>query len=106
MKIIRVMETGSNIHYLYEHAKTPNQRALLGYIIRKGYSDDLVFGGAFHLLREIERAKAKNIVYKLSIETPYGRQIIECAELAQQGAFNRFTLSAREVRKCIRLMEL
>lgn len=106
MKIIRVMETGNNIHYLYEHAETPNQRALLGYIIRKGYTDDLVLGGAFHLLREIERANAHNVVYRLSVESQYGREIIEYAELAQQGAFNRFTLSAREVRKCIRLMEL
>ena len=106
MKIIRVMETASPMRNIYANATTPNQRALLGYIIRKGYTDDYVMLGALHLLREIEKANEKQILYQLCLESPYARDIIELAELAQQGAFRQFALPAREVKRCIYLMNL
>jgi hypothetical protein len=106
MITIKVMETGYDIRTLYRQATTPNQRALLGYIVRKGYTEDYVALGALHLLREIEQANKRKILYQLSPETPNADWIIECCELAQQGAFNKFALSPAEVRKCIRLMRL
>lgn len=106
MIIIRVMETGNDIRCLYRQATTPNQRALLGYMVRKGRTDDTILGGALHLLREIERAERKGSVYHLSLETPYAKRIIEWVELAQFGALDRFALSPFEVQKCIRLMNL
>lgn len=106
MKIIRVMETAMPVRTIYTKATTPNQRALLGYIIRKGYTDDYVMLGALHLLREIEKANERKVLYQLCPETHNAKYIIECCELAQQGAFDRFTMPAREIRKCIKLMEL
>lgn len=106
MKIIRVMETGNDIRCLYRQATTPNQRALLGYMVRKGRTDDTILGGALHLLREIEAAERNRVVYHLSIETPYARRIIEWVELTQFGALDRFALSKHEVMKCVNLMRL
>ena len=106
MKIIRVMETGNDIRCLYRQATTPNQRALLGYMVRKGKTDSTILGGALHLLKEIEMAERNNMVYRLSIETPYARDMIEWVELTQFGALNRFALSPLEVQKCIHLMML
>lgn len=106
MKIIRVMETAAPIRNIYRHVETQTQRELLGYIIRKGYTDDYVMLGALHLLREIERAKANKILYQLCLESPYANEIIELTELAQQRAFRQFALPAREVKRCIYLMSL
>ena len=106
MKIIRVMETAIPTRIIYSKATTPNQRALLGYIIRKGYTEDYVALGAFHLLREIESANRNRILYQLSMESPNAEWIVECCELAQQGAFDKFALSPMEIQKCIRLMEV
>lgn len=106
MKIIRVMETGSDIRCLYRQATTPNQRALVGYMVRKGKTDDTILGGALHLLREIEAAERNRTVYHLRIETPEARRIIEWVELAQLGALDRFALPAREIKRCIYLMSL
>ena len=106
MITIRVMETAMPIRTIYHNATTPNQRALLGYIIRKGYTEDYVALGALHLLGEIEKANKNKVLYQLSLESPYAEYIIECCELAQNGAFNDFALSPMEVKKCIRLMRL
>lgn len=106
MKIIRVMETATPIERIYRQANTPNQRALLGYIIRKGYTDDYVLLGALHLLREIERANESKMLYQLLLDGINAQYIVDFCELAQQGAFNPFAMSATEIRKCIKLMEL
>lgn len=106
MIIIRVMETGNDIRCLYKQATTPNQRALLGYMVRKGKTDDTILGGALHLLREIERAERVGEIYCLSLETPYAQRMADWVELTQFGALNRFALSPMEVQKCIRLMNL
>lgn len=106
MKIIRVMETASSMRNIYANATTPNQRALLGYIIRRGRTDDYVLLGALHLLREIEKANEKQILYQLYLDSPYARDIVEIVELAQQGAFRQFTLPTREIKRCIYLLSL
>lgn len=106
MKIIKVMETAIPMKVIYHNATTPNQRALLGYIIRKGYTDDYVLLGALHLLREIEKANERKILYQLCSESPNAKWIIEACELAQQGAFDSYAIPVREIRKNIRLMEL
>ena len=106
MKIIHVMETTYHPKTFYTMASTPNQRALLGYMVRKGKMDSTILGGALHLLREVECAEHDGSVYHLCLETPYAKRIIEWVELAQFGALNRFALSPREIQKCVRLMNL
>ena len=106
MKIIRVMETAIPIQTIYTQAKTKSQRALLGYIVKKGFTDDYIAIGAFHLLREVENANKSKLLYQLCMDEPNAEHIVQCCELAQQGAFRRFAISAREIRKCVRLMKL
>jgi hypothetical protein len=106
MKTIRVMETAAPMRSIYRHVETQTQRELLGYIIRRGRTDDYIMLGALHLLREIERANENKILYQLSLESPYAEYIIEYCELAQQGAFKQFALPAREVKRCIYLLKL
>ena len=58
------------------------------------------------LLREIEKANERKILYQLCSESPNAKWIIEACELAQQGAFDSYAIPVREIRKNIRLMEL
>ena len=104
MKVIHVMETATSVRTLYAQVRTPNQRALLGYIIRKGFTDDYVMLGALALLREIEKANSRQLVYQLCLESTHAKEIINLAELAQQGAYNQFKLSKADIKKCIRLL--
>lgn len=106
MKIIRVMETAYNPKSFYNNANTLHQRALLGYMVRKGKMDSTILGGALHLLREIERAESNNEIYVIRCETPHAQSIIEWTELAKTGALDKFAFSTMEVRKCIYLMSL
>lgn len=99
MKIINVTECGYNIKCLYEKANSPARRALMGYMIKTGRSDDLTFGGAFALLEELEGLGKE--VYKLSIGTSSekAKEIIAIVEVAQAGGFNKFAMSKTEIRK-------
>ena len=105
MKIIRVTEYGCPIDNLYKDVKTSKQRALLGYIIRKGFTDDYVILGALRLLKEVEKADKEKYLYQLSMESPYAREIIEYCELARQGGFKKFALSSYEVRRNRKLLK-
>lgn len=106
MKIIRVMETTYHPKTFYTMATTPNQRALLGYMVRKGKMDSTTLGGALYLLKEIEKAELNNEIYVLRCETPYAKDIIEWVELTKMGALDKFAFSTMEIRKCIYLMKL
>ena len=105
MKVIKVIEYGCPIDSLYRDVKTSRQRALLGYIVRKGFTDDYVILGALRLLKEVEQADKEKRLYQLSMESPYAREIIEYCELTRQGGFKKFALSSYEVRRNRKLMK-
>lgn len=105
MKIIKVTEYGCPMDCLYKNIKTPTQRALLGYIIRGGYTDDYVVLGALRLLKEIEKADKERHLYQLHMDSPYAEEIIEYCEITRQGGFKKFALSSYEVRRNLRLMK-
>lgn len=104
--IIHVIETGYDIRSLYSKANTPKSRALVGYMVRKGYADDLILGGALRLLHEVEKATERNLVYNLCIESAHAKEIIQVVDLCRQGYFDKYSMTAREIRKNRNLVAL
>ena len=103
MKIIKVMETVYDIKTLYKEASTQAQRALVGYMLKTGKTNDVILGGAFTLVKDVERCKGK--LYKLITRTAAEeneKQIISIAETAMAGGFNQFALSKREIRRTLK----
>lgn len=83
---------------LYRKANTTAQRALAGYIIKSGKVFDPIFGGAFALLRSIERCNASGEIYELYsvVDDQTKKKIIHVAQLALDGKLDKFTVSERE----------
>jgi hypothetical protein len=83
---------------LYRKANTPAQRALVGYIIKAGLVDDPIFGGAFSVLRGIEKCMQNEEIYELynCVDNETKRKILHVAQLALDGKFDRFAISERE----------
>lgn len=83
---------------LYREAKTPAQRALVGYIIKAGKINDAVFGGAFMVLHAIERCMQREEIYELynCVDNETKKHILHIAQIALDGKFNRFAISERE----------
>ena len=106
MKTIKVVATIYDIRTLYKKAKTPAQRALLGYMTKAGLTNDSVFGGAFNVLRNIEWCVDGEEIYSLypleDAET--SKKIIYVAQLALDGEFDSFSFSAREIENIIKCM--
>lgn len=106
MKTIKVMATVYDIRTLYKKAKTPAQRALLGYMTKTGVTTDSIFGGAFSLLRSVEWCMEGDVIYSLypleDIITH--KKIIHIAQLALDGEFDAFSIKAREIENIIRCM--
>lgn len=101
MKIIKVADTVYDIRTFYKNARTPAQRALLGYIIKGGFAHDPIFGGAFALLCDVELCKNNKRIYKLITEPDVPlkveKQIIYIAEAAMNGEWDEFALNEREI---------
>ena len=99
MKKIKVFETYYDVATLYSEAdKSRARRALFGYMLKTGRPDNPIFGGAFHLLVDLEGV-SEHETYKLVIGSNRAREIIALAEAARAGAFDQFALSAREIKK-------
>ena len=96
MKTITVSRLYCDTQNLYNKAETKAQRALLGYMIKGGYSRDAIYGGAFKLLREIERTTG---IYCLDTQEPakITMKIINIAESAMLGMWDDFAFSEREI---------
>ena len=100
MKTIKVMETKWDVLPLYEAATTKARRGLLGYMIKTGRSDDLIFGGAFSLLMEIENCPG---LYRLKLYGNY-KEIAYITEVAQNGGFDKFAISKSEIKRITNML--
>ena len=100
MKTIKVMETKWDVLPLYEAATTKARRGLLGYMIKTGRSDDLIFGGAFSLLRDIEECHG---LYRLKLYGNY-KEIAYITEVAQNGGFDKFAISKMEIKRITNML--
>lgn len=106
MKTIKVFTVVYDIRTLYKKAKTSAQRALIGYMTKAGVTTDSIFGGAFNVLRGIERCMDCEEIYSLYPleDTKTTKKILHVAQLALDGEFDSFSLSAREIDNIIRYM--
>lgn len=102
MRNIKVIETVWDIKSLYKEATTPARRALAGYMLKTGKTNDLLLGAAFTLLREVERCK--NRLYNLSfaVMPEEEKQIVAAVEIAMNGGFKKFALSKREIKRTLK----
>lgn len=107
MKTIKVIANTYDVNTLYKRAKTPAQRALLGYMAKTGVITDPIFCGAFNVLRNIEWCMDGGEIYRLyPIEDSITfNNIVGIAQSALDGEFNSFSFTAREIDNIIRYME-
>ena len=96
MKTIKVTRLYCDTQDLYTRTETKAQRALLGYMIKGGYSRDAIYGGAFKLLREIEKHAG---IYCLETQEPakITLKIVHIAESALLGMYDDFAFSEKEI---------
>ena len=93
-----------DIKSLYKEAKTPAQRALVGYMIETGKANDDLMGASFSVLRSVEKCKRK--LYYLVPEVGHQdeRQIISIVETTMMGGLRKYALSKREIRRILKRM--
>ena len=103
MEVIKVVRANPDLRMLYRLAKTPCQRALVGYMVKKGMTHNPIFGGAFNALRSIEFCMKENIVYAIDsledVETT--REIISVVQSALNGRYDMFAFDKSEINNII-----
>ena len=104
MKIIKLYDTIYDIRSLYRKANTPAQRALVGYIIKAGLTQDPIFGGAFHLLCSVERCMGNNDIYTIQsyVDTETERKISYVAQAALDGQFDSFAMRKADMETIVK----
>lgn len=96
MKNIKVTCATYEPKALYQKAKSKNQRALLGYMVKAGYARDPIYGGAFRLVTEVERCAG--LYYLETSEIPkVAGEIIRITESAMAGLWDELAFSEREI---------
>lgn len=77
---------------LYKRANTYAQKALAGYIIHSGKTNDPILGGAFHVLCNIERCNETGEVYELYnlLNGDEKRKIIDIVQMAMDGKYDKY----------------
>lgn len=75
------------------------QRSLCGYMIMAGISHNPIYGGAFHVLRNIEKAMADEQIYNFIslVSVQDQKAILEIAQKALDGDFDKFAMTEREI---------
>lgn len=98
MKSIKVCETYYEPISLYRKVNTQSksQMALLGYMRTDGYLRDPVYGGAFRLLRAMEKYAGINIPI---IKTKTDQEIVDIAEKAMLGRWDEFAITESDVKR-------
>lgn len=97
MKNIKVEETLYDLKSMYRKAQTDAERALLGFMLKAGLTNDTVFGGAFAVLHAVENCKG---LYKL---LPYcnskenEKKIIFIVEKALDGEWDDLAISKKDI---------
>ena len=107
MKTIKVVTAKNDIHTLYKKARTPAQRALLGFMVKTGAVSNSILGGAFNVLRNIEWCMDEREVYRLYPveDSNTVSKIIDTVQSALDGDYNSFAFSTKEIDNIIKCME-
>ena len=106
MATIKICDVVYDTTTLYKKANTDAQRALLGYIIKAGKVHDTVFGGAFALLKNIERCNSTGEIYKLYsvVDDATEKKIIHVAQMAMDGKFDKFAINETERNRTLKYL--
>lgn len=101
---IKIDETTYEPIMLYRKANTPAQRALVGYITKAGMINDPILGGAFNVLKGIEKCMHNEEVYELYnlVDNDTKRKILHVVQIALDGKIDRFALSEREINNILK----
>lgn len=75
------------------------QRALCGYMIKAGIAHDPIYGGAFYVLRNVEKAVNDKQIYNFVPYVAIAEQkaILGIAQKALDGDFDKFAMSVRDI---------
>ena len=106
MKVITVSARTWDIKSMYQEAKTPARRALAGYIIKAGKTNDPIYGAAFTMLRGLEVCNGTQHIYDIDFKCSNEdkTQIIRIVEATRSGSLNSFSLSRREINHILSLL--
>jgi len=98
MVTIKIYDAIYDTTTLYKKANTDAQRALIGYIIKAGKIHDPIFGGAFALLKNIERCYSTGEIYKLYpvVDEATEKKITHVTQLALDGKLDKFSINETE----------
>lgn len=103
---IKIEDVSYDTISLYKRASTPAQRALVGYMTKSGKADDPILGGAFNLLRGIERCNANYEIYELYslVDNDTKKKIKYVTQLALDGKLDKFAISERECKDLVKYL--
>lgn len=101
---IKIYDTVYEPILLYRKANTPAQRALVGYITKAGLVSDPILGGAFNVLKGIEKCMRNEEIYELYslVDNLTKKKILHIVQLALDGKLDRFTVSEREINNILK----
>lgn len=102
MKNIFITATPWDVKSLYQESSTPARRALLGYMLKTGNTNDSVLGGAFSLVRDVEMRNGKLYRVIPQVSRSQEKEIIAIAETAMAGGLKSFALTKREIKRTLR----
>lgn len=79
--------------------KSVAQRGLCGYMIMAGISHNPIYGGAFHVLRNIEKAVEDEQIYNFIpyVSVADQKAILAIAQKALDGDYDKFAMSERAI---------
>ena len=106
MKTIEVKSRGFHIKSLYQAASgSLSRRALLGFMVKTGNTNNFTFGGAMALIRDIENCNRNDEIYRLNMTSYESTNIVFIAEKAMSGEMDELAMSEREIARIIRQLD-
>lgn len=84
--------------------KSVAQRGLCGYMIMAGISHNPIYGGAFHVLGNIEKAVEDEQIYNFIpyVSVAEQKAILAIAQKALDGDYDKFAMSERAINNNIK----
>lgn len=79
--------------------KSVAQRSLCGYMIMAGISHNPIYGGAFHVLKNIEKAVEDEQIYNFIpyVSVADQKAILVIAQKALDGDYDKFAMTERAI---------
>lgn len=102
MKRIKVMETKYDLKSMYRLADELSERALLGFMVKAGLTDDTIFGGAFAVLLAVNRCDGLYKLLPFCDNKENEKKIIHIVECAMNGEWDDLAISRKDATRIVR----